>query len=105
MFEQAGLPINDDDFEMVDNQMNDPGGAAALDKADENLPQSDIGGGEIEPQFNNQKMGSPPMDDEIYNDMMTDVRGDGMVPSDYHQSDVSQDFEIGRNYETKGKKK
>jgi len=109
MFEQAGLPINDDDFEMVDQQMNDPSGSAALgnvdENPDENLPQSDIGGGEIEPQFNNQKMGSPPMDDEIYNDMMTDVRGDGMVPSDYHQSDVSQDFGIGRNYETKGKKK
>jgi len=109
MFEQAGLPINDEDFEMVEQQMNDPTGAAALGKLDEepdeNLPQSDIGGGEIQPQFNNQTMGNPPMDDDIYNEMMTDVRGDGMIPSNYFQSDVSQDFEHGRNYETKGKKK
>ena len=110
MFEQAGLPINDDDFEMIDNQMNDPTGTAALDKLDdnseENLPQSDIGGGEVEPQFNNQVTGNPPMDDSIYDDMMIDVRGDdNMIPSDYFQSDVSQDFDYGRNYETKGKKK
>jgi len=39
------------------------------------------------------------------NSLGLNVRGDGMVPSDYHQSDVSQDFGIGRNYETKGKKK
>jgi len=112
MFEEAGLPINDDDFEMVDQQMNDPTGSAALgnvdnnNNPDENLPQSDIGGGEIEPQFNNQIMGNPPMDDPIYDDMMIDVRGDdNMIPSDYFQSDVSQDFDYGRYYETKGKKK
>lgn len=112
MFEQAGLPINDDDFEMIDQQMNDPGGAAALGNVDdnnadeENLPQSDIGGGEVEPQFNNQVMGDPPMDDPIYDDMMKDVRGDNnMRDSDYFQSDTSQDFDTGRYYETKGKKK
>jgi len=110
MFEQAGLPINDDDFEMVDQQMNDPTGAAALgnvgdDNSTENLPQSDIGGGEVEPQFNNQVMSAPPMDDPIYNDMMKDVRGDDIIPTDYHQSDVSQDFDTGRYYETKRNKK
>jgi len=105
MFEEAGLPINDDDFEMVDNQMNDPTGMAALGKLDENpeenLPQSDIGGGEVEPQFNNQSMGNPPNENEIYDDMVVDVRGDDMLPSNYHQSDVSQDFDTGRYYETK----
>ncbi len=108
MFEEAGLPINDDDFEMVDQQMNDPTGAAALGKVDEkpneNLPQNDMGGGEVYPEFNNQTMGSPPMDDSIYNDMMIDVRGDEMIPSDFHQSDVAQDFETGRYYETRKKK-
>ena len=71
----------------------------ALDKV-ENLPQSDIGGGEIHPQFNNNTMGKPPMDDVTYDSMMTDVRGDDMS-SDYYQSDVSQDFDTGRNYATK----
>ena len=28
-----------------------------------------------------------------------DVRGDGMIPSDYEQSDTSQDFNYGRDYE------
>jgi len=112
MFEEAGLPINDDDFEMVDQQMNDPTGTAALDNVGgedndtSHLPQNDIGGGEVEPQFNNQVMGEPPMDDPIYDDMMKDVRGgDDMIPSNYHQSDVSQDFDTGRYYETKRKKK
>ena len=68
------------------------------------LPQSDIGGGEVYPQFNNNVMGDPPMDDSIYNDMIVDVRGDDMIPSDYHQSNVSQDFDTGRYYETKKKK-
>jgi len=95
---------------MVDQQMNDPTGSAALgnvdDKPDEeNLPQSDIGGGEVEPQFNNQVMGDPPMDDPIYDNMMKDVRGDNMIPSDYYQSNTSQDFDTGRYYETKGRKK
>jgi len=109
MYKMAGVPINDDVAQNINNMYNDPEGTAALEnldnKPDENLPQSDIGGGEVEPQFNNQTMGSPPMDDPIYDDMMTDVRGDGMIPSDYFQSDVSQDFEYGRNYGTKGKKK
>jgi len=109
MFEEAGLPINNDDFEMVDQQMNDPNGAAALDnvgddQGNEALPQNDMGGGEVEPQFDNQIMGSPPMDDDIYNDMMVDLRGDGMMDSDYYQSDVSQDFDTGRYYETRKKK-
>ena len=43
--------------------------------------------------------------DDIYNDMMIDVRGDDIIPSDYYQSDVSQDFDTGRYYETKRKKK
>jgi len=111
MFEEAGLPINDDDFEMVDQQMNDPSGAVALnnvkdddEQGDEQLPQNDMGGGEVEPQFNNQTMGELPMDDPMYDDMIKDVRGT-MISSDYHQSDVSQDFDYGRNYETRSKKK
>jgi len=56
-----------------------------------------MGGGEVEPQFNNNTMGSPPMDDDIYNDMMVDVRGDGnpFVPTDYKRSNQSQNWESG----------
>jgi len=107
MYKMAGVPIDDDVAENINNMYNDPAGQMALDNVEpeEQLPQNDMGGGEVYPEFNNQIMGEPPMDDQIYNDMMVDVRGDGMIPSDYHQSDVSQDFDYGRYYETKGKKK
>jgi len=104
LFEQAGLPINEDDFEMVDQQMNDPSGGAALNNVDdgtEQLPQRDIGGGEVEPQFNNQVMGSPSMDDSIYDDMMIDVRGDSkdVFANAKSYSNTSQDNNYGRDYE------
>ena len=66
---------------------------------EEQLPQNDMGGGEVYPDFNNNMMGEPPNNNPIYDDMMIDVRGDGMIPSDYEQSDTSQDFNYGRDYE------
>ncbi len=110
MYKMAGVPIDDDTAEQIDTMYNDPSGQMALDGVDEEpepeeeeeqLPQRDIGGGEVvvEPEFNNQIMGEPPMDDSIYDDMMIDVRGDEMIPSNYEQSDPAQDFETGRNYE------
>jgi len=118
MYKMAGVPIDEDVAENINNMYNDPTGQMALDNVDdsvnynvddsvqdetENLPQSDIGGGEVHPQFNNQNMGSLPMDDDIYNDMMVDVRGkdDSSKDSGYHQSNTSQDFDTGRYYETK----
>jgi len=63
-------------------------------------PNSDMGGGEIPPQFNNQQMGSPPMDNPIYDSMAIDVRGNNpCVPTKYRQSNQSQDWNYGRNYE------
>lgn len=109
MYKMAGVPIDDDVANNISNMYNDPTGQMALgnvEEPEEQLPQNDIGGGEVEPQFNNQVMGEPPMDDPIYDDMMVDVRGDdNMISSDYYQSDVSQDFDTGRYYETKRKKK
>ena len=61
-----------------------------------NLPQHDIGGGQV-PNFNNQRMGSPPMDNPIYDDMARDVRGD--IQNKYKRGDQSQDWQTGRNYE------
>jgi len=102
MYKMAGVPFNEDTEQDIENMYNDPMGQMALDNVEpqeELPPQDDIGGGEVYPEFNNFTMGSPPMDDAIYDDMMIDVRGDGMIPSDYEQSDVSQDFEYGRDYE------
>jgi len=103
MYKMAGVPMDEDTQQNIDNMYNDPMGQMALDNVvepqEELPPQDDIGGGEVYPEFNNFTMGEPPMDDTIYDDMMIDVRGDGMIPSDYEQSDVSQDFEYGRDYE------
>jgi len=108
MYKMTGVPFNEDTEQNIENMYNDPMGQMALngvegeqpEEEEQQLPQNDIGGGEVYPDFDNDVMGSPPMDDEIYNDMMIDVRGnDGMIPSDYEQSDVSQDFEYGRDYE------
>ena len=117
LFEQAGLPIDEDYLVTIDNVYNDPHGQMALGNATMNsggvdgggivapnqtangtyLPTADIGGGPI---FNNQVMGSPPMDNPIYDSMMIDVRGGNpFVPSNYYRSNQSQDYNYGRNYE------
>ena len=121
LFEQAGLPIDEDYLVTIDNVYNDPHGQLALGNATMNqggiegggiispnrtfagnyLPTADIGGGDIPPQFNNQVMGSPPMDNPTYDSMMRDVRGTGnpFTPTNYRQSNQSQDWNYGRNYE------
>ena len=104
LFEQAGLPIDEDYLVTVDNLYNDPTGMMAygnLQPTDEAnpypLPTADIGGG---PVFNNQVMGSPPMNDPIFNSMMIDVRGGNpFVPTNYRRSNQSQDWTYGRGYE------
>ena len=119
LFEQAGLPIDEDYLVTVDNIYNDPHGQLAFGNATLNqggieqggivtppnktadgtyLPTADIGGG---PVFNNQVMGSPPMDNPTYDSMMQDVRGSGnpFVPTNFRQSNQSQDWGWGRDYE------
>jgi len=122
LFEQAGLPIDEDYIITIDNVYNDPHGQLALNTATSNstlnrggeegggivypnqtadgtyLPTADIGGG---PVFNDQVMGSPPMDNPIYDSMMRDVRGSGnpFVPTNYRRSNQSQDWNWGRDYE------
>ncbi len=121
LFEQAGLPIDEDYLVTIDNVYNDPHGQLALGNATLNqggveqggiilpnqtadgtyLPTADIGGEDIPPQFNNQVMGSPPMDNPIYDSMMRDVRGTAnpFVPTNYRRSNQSQDWNWGRDYE------
>ena len=113
LFEQAGLPVSEKYMVEINDIYNDPHGQIAMKNAGLNdnsagmpnqiqnggyLPTADIGGG---PVFNNQVMGSPPMDNPIYDSMMIDVRGSGnpLVPSNYYRSNQSQDYNYGRNYE------
>jgi hypothetical protein len=117
LFEQAGLPIDEDYLVTIDNVYNDPHGQMAIGNATMNrggserggiiapnktasgqyLPTADIGGG---PVFNNQVMGSPPMDNPIYDSMIQDVRGGNpFVPTNYYRSNQSQDWDYGRDYE------
>jgi len=106
LFEQAGLGITKDMDEQLE-QMYDPnqllmnqmmsmpqdmqrqGGASD----NMNLPQHDVGGGEIPDNWDNQVMGSPPQDDPIYNDMMVNVRGD--FQNNFKRSNQSQPWDIG----------
>jgi len=112
LFEQAGLGLTKDIDEQIEQMYNDPMGIMALGAVgaqpgqqqqqpyydnNMNLPQHDLGGGQIPPQFNNEVMGSPPMDNPIYDDMARDVRGD--IQNKYKRGDQSQDWQFGRNYE------
>ena len=56
------------------------------------LPQHDIGGGPIYPDFTSGTT-SPPMDMAIYNDMIQDVRGD--LNNSYKRGNQSQAWNIG----------
>lgn len=95
LFEQAGLPIDEDYLVTIDNMYNDPSGMMA--QANAGIPPTaDIGGG---PVFNDQVMGSPPMDNPIYDSMAQDIRGTPFTPSNYRRSNQSQDWNYGRNYQ------
>ena len=112
LFEQAGLPIDEDYLVTIMNQYDDPTGQLALSRLEpgnNNIDGSgatglpypgDMGGGEVYPQFDNQSMGSPPMDNPTYDSMMIDIRGNNpFVPTNYRQSNQSQDWNYGRNYQ------
>ena len=96
LFEQAGLPIDEDYLVTIDNMYNDPSGMMAQANAGIPPPTADIGGG---PVFNDQVMGSPPMDNPIYDSMAQDIRGNPFVPTNYRRSNQSQDYNYGRDYE------
>ena len=64
-----------------------------------NLPQHDEGGGPLPNNWDNQNVGSPPMDNAIYNEMITDVRGERDLKNQYKRSGQNQDYQTGRNYE------
>lgn len=116
MYKMAGVPIDDDTADSINTMYNDPNGQQAIDTAQSNgdtpteetqlqlPPYSDMGGGEIYPEFNNQVMGSPPMDNGIYNSMSIYPRGAPFVTTNFRQSIPNQDWNFGRNYETRKKK-
>jgi len=120
LYKKAGIEISDEDMIQMNGMVNDPNGQMAMDKANQNgdeepseefpteetlqlPPYSDMGGGEL-PQFNNQVMGSPPMDNPIYDSMARFPRDTPFVPGTFQQSKQSQDWNFGRNYETRKKK-
>ena len=114
LFEQAGLGITKDMDDQLE-QMFDPanlmaqqlmqGGMAMTPDgppdpyydSNMNLPENDTGGGQTANNWDNQRMGSPPMDEAIYNDMMIDVRGD--LQNSYKRNPQNQDYGTGRDYE------
>jgi hypothetical protein len=75
LLEDAGLGLREEYGQQMNQQYNNygaypPGFEAGTDTLTPNF--NDMGGGPI---FDNTKMGSPPMDMPIYDDMMIDVRG------------------------------
>ena len=62
-----------------------------------NQPQVDNGGGEVPDNWDNQNVGSPPMDEVIFSDMMQNVRPD--MQNNYKRSGQNQDYGTGRNYQ------
>jgi hypothetical protein len=110
LFEQAGLGITKDmDTQLA--QMFDPANQIAMQGLgltptgqpdpnaqyydnNMNLPQHDMGGGDIPNNWDNQNVGSPPMDEAIFDSMIKDVRGNS-----YKRNPQNQDYGTGRNYE------
>jgi len=116
LFEQAGLGITKDMDDQL-AQMFDPAvlaaqqmmqGGIGLDQNGQqdpyyednmNLPQHDEGGGPIAENWDNQNVGSPPMDNSIYDSMAIDIRGSGDLQNNYKRNPQNQDYQTGRNYE------
>lgn len=69
-------------------------------KGNMDLPQNDTGGGEVNEipiHWDNQVMGSPPMDNPTYDSMMIDIRPD--FQNNYKRSGQNQDYGTGRDYQ------
>jgi len=101
LLEQAGLGLKksfDQQAEQMSNMgmmgMPQPQPVPQQPPAQENmnLPQHDIGGGPIYPDFTSGTT-SPPNDMPIYNDMIQDVRGD--LQNSYKRGNQSQPWDIG----------
>lgn len=110
LFERAGLDLGDYQNMIYD----DPAGDMALanmgqqqspqsqQQQDPSLqlpPNSDMGGGAMPNMWNNMNVGSPPMDNSIYDSMSMDIRGPLFIPTNYQRGNQAQDFNFGRNYE------
>jgi len=127
LYKKAGIEISDEDMLNMNGMVNDPNGERAVNQAEQNgqeqypdesandfsteetmqlqlPPYSDMGGGEIFPEFNHQNVGEPPMDNSIYDSMARFPRDTPFVPGTFQQSDPSQDWNFGRQYETRKRK-
>ena len=94
LYEKAGLPLVKEFDQATEDMYNDPTGQMAFGNAgippNMYLPQRDMGGGEIPPDFSSGTT-EPAIETPIYSDMMRDVRGKPPNPN--------QDWNTGRNYE------
>jgi hypothetical protein len=117
LFEDAGLGLRKDQLGQQGSQPQQTGMNPQQQPQGQQRPYADIGGGEVipnqqpmgYPNFNNQNVGSPPMDNPIYDDMSRDIRGDQKPPattmpffqnrSNAQPSNKSQDWNYGRDYE------
>lgn len=119
LLEDAGLGLRKEATQQMDQMYNDPQNIAAVNQianyGNPNPPYADIGGGQVNPNeqimgypnFNNQNVGSPPMDNPIYDSMARDIRGPPVIkgstflPNRSHAqpSNKSQSWNIGRDYE------
>jgi len=95
LLEDAGLGIRKEYSDAMNSQYDT--NQFPPDFGQEPLPQfDDMGGGEIPNNFANQYMGSPPMDNPIYDSMSIDIRG----PGDPQPSDPRLNFtETKRNFQ------
>ena len=95
LLEDAGLAIRKEYSDAMNSQYDT--NQFPPDFGQEPLPQfDDMGGGEIPNNFANQNMGSPPMDNPIYDSMSIDLRG----PGDPQPTDPRLNFtETQRNFQ------
>ena len=106
LFIQAGLGIDKDMDEQLEQmydpmalllaqQMSMPPDMNQQSPQGESPQQNNIenGGGEIPFSFDNQNVGSPPMDESIYDSMIISPRGD--FQNNYKRSNQSQAWDIG----------
>jgi len=75
LIEDAGLGLREEYGAALEEQYNPMNPMPANFSDPMNPTFDDMGGGEIPNNFSNQRMGTPPNDDPIYNDMIQNVRG------------------------------
>lgn len=94
LFEQAGLGLTKDIDEQLRQMFSPEQLALNQMAAQQNTEQPQ----QAQPNnWDNQRMGSPPMDNPQYDSMSIGIRSD--LQNNYKRNGQNQDYETGRNYE------